>query len=358
MKDEYSHSFSRHDFFRFTTALSSALIIIAVLSAFSRVSASAAGSELERHTTEAIAAGGDSAPASNGSNGLSTKETVKAKEPARPEASSGLSAKEIGKAKEPARPEISTRNSELERHLADAERYFKKAVELDKSNPDSARVYYRMAIMHYEFIVKQGHIRNGRLFYDIGNAYFRAGDIGRAILNYKRAAQYIPNDANLKQNLEYARSMRKDKIEKTQRQKVFKTLFFLHYDLPSNVKLAVFVISFALVWLLALVMLFVRRGAIRVFLVVSAVSAVLFAVSLTVDAVSASRRPQGVIVDDEVIARKGDAETYQPAFKEPLHSGTEFFLLEKRGRWMHIQLDNGSTCWISPGSGELVRIAG
>jgi len=242
----------------------------------------------------------------------------------------------------------------LRDHLEQGQELFRKALELDSSDPDMAKDYYTKAIMHFEYIVNEGGVRNGKLYYDIGNAYFRLGDIGRAILNYRRAELYIPDDPNLKQNLEYARSRRVDRIEKSQKTKVFNTLFFFHYDLPSRIKMIVFVISFGLIWAAAVVRLFVPWGGAKVTIVVCSIVAAMFLASLLIEDISLSRRPPGVILDEEVIARKGDAETYQPAFKEPLHSGTEFFLLETREGWLHIQLDNGSDCWVPPGTAELV----
>jgi len=247
------------------------------------------------------------------------------------------------------------RNS-LEAHLGEAERAFRKALELDRTDPENAREYYRKAILHYEYLVNEGRVRNGKLFYNIGNAYFRSGDIGRAILNYKRALIYIPDDENLKQNLEYARSRRKDRIEVSQSKKVYRTLFFLHYDIPSRVKLYLFLISFSLMWVLATVKIFLSSGQIKLAIIVLAIISAIFCTSLVVEDLGFAGRPQGVIVAEEVVARKGDAETYQRAFKEPLHAGTEFFLLETRGGWMHIELDNGVDCWIPPGAGEIVPL--
>ena len=37
-------------------------------------------------------------------------------------------------------------------------------------------------------------IENGRLYYNIGNAYMMLGDHGRAILSYRRAQRYIGSD--------------------------------------------------------------------------------------------------------------------------------------------------------------------
>ena len=62
----------------------------------------------------------------------------------------------------------------------------------------------------------------------------------------------------------------------------------------------------------------------------------------------------GVIIDQEVIGRQGDAESYQPSFEDPRHGGTEFALLEERGAWWQIELPDGRRSWIPARSGELV----
>jgi tetratricopeptide (TPR) repeat protein len=245
-------------------------------------------------------------------------------------------------------------SDEIRGNLAAGEQAFHKAMELDRSDPEAARAYYRDAILNFERIVNDGGVKNGELYYDIGNAYFRLGDLGRAILNYRRSGLYMPNDANLRQNLEYARNRRADRIERKEQENVYRTLFFIHYDIPSRAKLIILASCFAAVWVSAGLRLFVRAGSLKVILVVAAVVSAIFLASLAVDAVSFSRRPPGVITAGEVTGRMGDADSYQPSFKEPLHSGTEFKLLEKRAGWWRIELDNGDATWIPTGSAELV----
>ena len=62
----------------------------------------------------------------------------------------------------------------------------------------------------------------------------------------------------------------------------------------------------------------------------------------------------GVITTNEVVARQGDGVNYTSSFKEPLHEGTEFDLLEQRPGWLHIRLSDGSKGWITEGSAELI----
>jgi len=245
-------------------------------------------------------------------------------------------------------------DQEIAAHLSEGDQLFRRAMELDRTDPDAAKAYYQESILHYEAIVKDGGVRNGKLYYNIGNAYFRLGDVGRAILNYKRSALFMRNDQNLRQNLDYARSRRADRIELRQKEKVLKTLFFIHYDIPSRLKLVFFAVSFAALWVAAAVRLFLRFGWLKIITIVASVMSALLLASLVVDAVSFERAPEGVIVAQEVVGRMGDADTYQPSFKEPLHAGSEFRLLEKRPGWWRVELENGDRTWIPDGSAELV----
>ena len=54
----------------------------------------------------------------------------------------------------------------------------------------------------------------------------------------------------------------------------------------------------------------------------------------------------GVIVSDETIARKGNSETYSPAFTQPLAEGTEFRVVQRRDPWLLIRLDRNQEGWI------------
>jgi len=74
---------------------------------------------------------------------------------------------------------------------------------------------YPEAIDGYLQLIGQGYV-NGHLYYNLGNAYFRAGQIGRAILNYKRARLLIPRDADLNFNLHYALDQTQDAISADQ----------------------------------------------------------------------------------------------------------------------------------------------
>ena len=232
---------------------------------------------------------------------------------------------------------------------------FHLATEISASSPGAAKDLYAKVLLRFNRLVDEGGIRNGKLFYNIGNINFLLGDTGRAILNYRRAEQYIPNDPNLAKNLAYARNMRQDKLEIKDQKRIQQTLLFFHYDFGTRTRLILFGISYVLFWIFAGMKIFSQRPYTKWVLTISLLFTLLFGTSLYVEHSQSATSLEGVILDPEVIARQGDAESYQPSFEDPLHAGVEFILLEDRGAWWQIELPDGRNCWIPEKSGELVR---
>ncbi|MDE6348001.1 MAG: tetratricopeptide repeat protein, partial [Bacteroides sp.] len=81
-----------------------------------------------------------------------------------------------------------------------------------KAEGDSAYIRndYASAIQIYENLLKKGEA--AEVYYNLGNSYYKADDIARAILNYERALLLEPGNADIRANLEIARSKTIDKI--------------------------------------------------------------------------------------------------------------------------------------------------
>jgi hypothetical protein len=244
---------------------------------------------------------------------------------------------------------------ELEALLSEANTAFQEGNRVAATDTQAAQAHYEDATLRLERIIREGGIQNGKLFYNLGNIWYQRGDIGRSVLNYLRAEQYIPNNVNLQQNLAFVRQQRRDRFEETDRRKVLSTLFFWHYDLASGTRLRLFAISFLLFWGLAAARLFWRKPAITLGLALSGAVALALFVSLSLEARHHQAHPRGVVIAPEVVARKGDGETYQPSFAEPLHAGTEFTVHEDRGAWLLVALPDERTCWVPRGDIALVR---
>jgi len=220
---------------------------------------------------------------------------------------------------------------------------------------DKANSLYEKAILGYEKIIRQGHIENPKLYYNLANAYLLKGDIGNAILNYRRAEKLDKSDSDIHKNLAFARSRRVDKVEIKTEKQILRTLVFWHYDLSMRAKFIFACVCFAVFCLGLTVMIWFGRNAPLTALTgVSAVLLVCFVGSRAVEQYSQAANLSGVIISPEVVAYQGDGQNYPPSFKAPLHAGTEFELIERRPSWFHIKLSDGSDGWISQGTAEII----
>jgi len=61
-----------------------------------------------------------------------------------------------------------------------------------------------------------------------------------------------------------------------------------------------------------------------------------------------------VVLVDDVIARKGNGEGFEPQFEEPLHQGVEFEVLDRRPGWFQVELADGQRGWIRTDQAALI----
>lgn len=216
---------------------------------------------------------------------------------------------------------------------------------------------YAETATRFEQLIHEEGIRNGELFYTAGNSWFMAGDPGRAILNYRRAEQYIPGNADLKHNLKSALEMRADLIPDKEPHPVAEKLLGWHLNTSTRFRWGLFTLVWVAFWGSHF---WVRRSArkeARITWSVSGILSIVLLGSLISESVQNRRAKPGVITAPEVVARKGDGTMYAPAFLDPLHSGTEFERLDTRAKWWHVRLADGQTCWIPANAAETVALS-
>ena len=91
-------------------------------------------------------------------------------------------------------------------YAQDPEALFKGAVgAYQRGRFDSAAVgFTRLA---------QGGIDDARVWYNLGNAHFKSGHIGAALVSYRRGLRLAPRDADLRANYGYVKLFAADKID-------------------------------------------------------------------------------------------------------------------------------------------------
>lgn len=222
-------------------------------------------------------------------------------------------------------------------------------------DPEAAQALYQQAIAGYHKIIKDGDVHNAKLYYNLANSYLLTDDLGRAILNYRRAQRLDSANPDIHKNLNFARSKRADQFTVTTQKKILERLFFWHYDFSMKTRFVVGGICFAIfcIWLILKLWL-VKWPAVVPVCGVTGLIAVLLIVSVAIEQHAMATHRSGVIVAGSVVARQGDGENYPQSFTEPLHAGVEFDVIEQRPDWLHIELPNGQDTWIPAQSSELI----
>lgn len=88
-----------------------------------------------------------------------------------------------------------------------------KIANATKAQGDSAYIRndFTSAIQVYESLLhSKGEA--AEVYYNLGNSYYKMGDMAKAILNYERALLLKPGDGDIRSNIEIARSKTVDKI--------------------------------------------------------------------------------------------------------------------------------------------------
>jgi hypothetical protein len=218
-----------------------------------------------------------------------------------------------------------------------------------------ARRLYGQAILDYENIIAEGDIRNAKLYYNLANAYLLTDDLGRAVLNYRKALELDGSNPDILKNLSYARARQVDRIPANAQKKVMERLFFWHYDFSMRTRFIIGGTCFAVLCLyLTMRVWFVRLPRLMPLCVVLTVIAAVTAASVSLETVHRARYRSGVVVVPEVVARQGDGANYPPSFSQPLHAGLEFELIEQRPDWLQIELSNGQRAWIPANAAALI----
>ena len=220
---------------------------------------------------------------------------------------------------------------------------------------DQAQALYQQAITGFQKIIEAGGIHNAMLYYNLGNSYLLTDDLGRAILNYRRAQYLDDSNPDIHKNLNFARSKRIDRFTVTTQKKILERLFFWHYDLSMKTRFVVGGISLSILCLwLVLRMWIIKWPAVIPVCSVMLLVLMGMVVSVAVEQHGLSTHRSGVIVTESVIARQGDSDNYPESFTDPLHTGIEFDVIEQRPGWLHINLSSDQDTWIPADAAELL----
>lgn len=95
-----------------------------------------------------------------------------------------------------------------------------------------------------------GGLKNPEILYNLGNASYREGKLGFAILYYESALRLKPNDADIQHNLKVAKAQTRDKTEEAgEENPILAALFQVHHFLGVKTQL---ILLGVLIWLICI----------------------------------------------------------------------------------------------------------
>lgn len=221
--------------------------------------------------------------------------------------------------------------------------------EFTKANQEYAQGHFKEAISGYEALVRAGQM-SATLFYDLGNAYFRTGDFGHAILNYERALALERHHPEATANLQIARDeARALELQQSRPERFLQFASVNQYSIAAAI--AFWVALFAIVMLL-----FERRRSAT--LITTSILCLLIGAASSYAVYTLERGTNGsalaIVTGKNVQARLATADTANSVLALP--PGSEVKILSTRGDWIYAALPNDLRGWIPAKDAQQVRL--
>lgn len=187
------------------------------------------------------------------------------------------------------------------------------------------------AISGYQEIVEKG-AAGANLYYNLGNAFLKKGEIGPAVLNYERAMLFAPRDADIRSNYRSARSVMKYKDP----------LNFNYLTLRETIVLAL--LLYYILTASCLAWLFLPRW--RRYTSRAAAAAVILFLALSYQS---ARKVYNLEHDAIVMAAVTDAR-FEPRDDSrahfPVYDGQKVRILRKAEGWAKVRRSDGKIGWV------------
>lgn len=230
------------------------------------------------------------------------------------------------------KPEIS--KEEVVRLFVDAnEKYLEAAKLIAGRNNQEAAKRLEDAVLQYERILSAG-FRHSQIYYNLGNTYYRKGELGKAIANYRRAQRLMPRNADLDANLKLVRNVIEDKELTHEPPGAVRKIFFWLFFLNQNELIVTTVFLYGVLMILLLLLIILRYYRLKKIILGFAAGLLIIVVSLGVKIYWEDGVSHGVIVSDKCHVRYGPGDEYEPKFE--IHDGAECVIESEKDGWYRV----------------------
>ena len=211
---------------------------------------------------------------------------------------------------------------------------------------------YSKAIEEYESIVAAGY-ESGPVYYNLGNAYFKTGNLGKAVLNYERARRLTPRSADLKANIRFAENKIIGKVQPTEKG-ILKWRPFRFYAGNFTINELLILISgiYVLVLVLLVLSMYFPAGKARIFIAVFLLFLFGLYNLLIIWHKADGIGKDAVVMQAETDSRYGPFDSATAFFK--LREGMKVKILKDKAGWYKIKRPDDKVGWVEKSDLEII----
>ncbi len=216
-----------------------------------------------------------------------------------------------------------------------------------KANSFYQNENYQEAIVSYERILQSGK-QSAEVYFNLGNAHYKANQVGPAIWNFEKALQLDPGDSDTTNNLKFAQQLRVDDVQPLAVNPVKRFLTDIVNSLSVD-NWAYISIMLALVAVLFFLLYHYANNTAkkRLFFTLSMVVLLGMALAIISAAYAQNLRDENIeaiVFTKETVTRAEPKDNAEPSFA--IHEGTKVRILEEYKKWARVELANGSQSWM------------
>ncbi|MCF6147849.1 MAG: tetratricopeptide repeat protein [Candidatus Kuenenia sp.] len=207
-----------------------------------------------------------------------------------------------------------------------------------EKNLQEANKKLEEAALQYEMIISKG-FRNGRVYYNLGNTYYRLGEVGKAILNYRKAQRLMPRNAELDANLRLAKNSIEDKEVYHETPAVIQRVLFWFFLMNQNEIITLSVSLYIIVMVLFIALIILKYQWLKRVIIGFSVGLLIAVVSLGIKIYVEQGTDRGVIITKKCPVRYGPGEEYETKYE--IHEGVECIVEQVKGKWYKVYVHVG-----------------
>ena len=205
---------------------------------------------------------------------------------------------------------------------------------------------YEKAIEEYQAIIEGGEY-SMKLYYNLANAYFKMGKIGKSILYYNKALRIAPSQEDIRHNLAIAEAQTKDRITAIPEFFLNRWLRTVRNSMSCTAWSVLSLVAFGLILVLTLLFLLASHLRWRKVGFYGAMLAFLLFVGFTSFAISSRNdmllHNEAIVMGSAISVKSSPDRSATDLFV--LHEGTKVKVLTNVDEWVEVVIADGKKGW-------------